>query len=206
MAQREIIILRQAMRWSPSDRQGDAGDPRARRRHVETMYAAPGIGLAAIQVAQAGAADHHGSRQTRENGETERKPPSSSIRNSRQSEDCRSTRRAACRSEYYEESSVRRGSARWRFTHLDGKVHEEDAEGLYATCIQHEIDHLNGVLFNRLSLQAEARPRARRNSPRSPSARRSRPPPLSRHARACRGHSTSFLWARKTWMAGQARP
>jgi peptide deformylase len=30
---------------------------------------------------------------------------------------------------------------------LDGKVHEEDAEGLFATCIQHEIDHLNGVLF-----------------------------------------------------------
>jgi peptide deformylase len=26
-------------------------------------------------------------------------------------------------------------------------VHEEDAAGLYATCIQHEIDHLNGVLF-----------------------------------------------------------
>jgi peptide deformylase len=26
-------------------------------------------------------------------------------------------------------------------------VHEEDAEGLYATCIQHAIDHLNGVLF-----------------------------------------------------------
>ena len=27
------------------------------------------------------------------------------------------------------------------------EVHEEDAEGLFATCIQHEIDHLNGVLF-----------------------------------------------------------
>ncbi len=36
---------------------------------------------------------------------------------------------------------------RVRFLDLDGKVHEEDAEGLYATCIQHEIDHLNGVLF-----------------------------------------------------------
>jgi peptide deformylase len=34
-----------------------------------------------------------------------------------------------------------------RFTDLDGKVQEEDAEGLFATCIQHEIDHLNGVLF-----------------------------------------------------------
>ena len=26
-------------------------------------------------------------------------------------------------------------------------MHEKDAEGLFATCIQHEIDHLNGVLF-----------------------------------------------------------
>jgi hypothetical protein len=36
---------------------------------------------------------------------------------------------------------------RLRYTDLDGKVHEEEASGLYATCIQHEIDHLNGVLF-----------------------------------------------------------
>jgi peptide deformylase len=34
-----------------------------------------------------------------------------------------------------------------KFLDLDGKEHEEDADGLYATCIQHEIDHLNGVLF-----------------------------------------------------------
>ena len=26
-------------------------------------------------------------------------------------------------------------------------MHEDDADGLFATCIQHEIDHLNGVLF-----------------------------------------------------------
>ena len=36
---------------------------------------------------------------------------------------------------------------RIRYTDLDGKVKEEDADGLFATCIQHEIDHLNGVLF-----------------------------------------------------------
>ncbi len=36
---------------------------------------------------------------------------------------------------------------RVKFLDLDGKVHEEEADGLYATCIQHEIDHLNGVLF-----------------------------------------------------------
>ncbi|MDF3607233.1 peptide deformylase [Paracoccus sp. DMF-8] len=30
---------------------------------------------------------------------------------------------------------------------LDGKSHERDFEGLWATCAQHEIDHLDGKLF-----------------------------------------------------------
>ena len=33
------------------------------------------------------------------------------------------------------------------FHDLDGKHHTLDAEGLMAACVQHEIDHLNGVLF-----------------------------------------------------------
>ena len=48
--------------------------------------------------------------------------------------------------EYYEEVE-RPARVHVRFMDLEGKVREEDAEGLYATCIQHEIDHLNGVLF-----------------------------------------------------------
>jgi peptide deformylase len=36
---------------------------------------------------------------------------------------------------------------RVRWQDLDGKVHEEDMEGMMATCIQHEMDHLEGVLF-----------------------------------------------------------
>jgi peptide deformylase len=35
--------------------------------------------------------------------------------------------------------------ARWQTR--DGKIHEEWIDGLLATCLQHEIDHLNGVLF-----------------------------------------------------------
>jgi peptide deformylase len=35
--------------------------------------------------------------------------------------------------------------ARWQ--DLDGTVHEEDMDGLMATCLQHEMDHLQGVLF-----------------------------------------------------------
>src|SRR5947207_9833661 len=34
-----------------------------------------------------------------------------------------------------------------RYLNYQGQTVEEDAEGLYAVCIQHEMDHLNGVLF-----------------------------------------------------------
>lgn len=36
---------------------------------------------------------------------------------------------------------------RFRYMDLDGNTHEEEATGLKARCIQHEVDHLNGVLF-----------------------------------------------------------
>ena len=35
--------------------------------------------------------------------------------------------------------------ARWH--DIDGKVHEETMDGLMATCLQHEMDHLEGILF-----------------------------------------------------------
>jgi peptide deformylase len=34
-----------------------------------------------------------------------------------------------------------------RYLDLDGTLKEAEADGLFATCIQHEVDHLNGVLF-----------------------------------------------------------
>ena len=36
---------------------------------------------------------------------------------------------------------------RIRYLNRDGEQVEEEASGLYAVCIQHEMDHLNGVLF-----------------------------------------------------------
>ena len=36
---------------------------------------------------------------------------------------------------------------RFRYTKLQGETVEQEADGLMATCVQHEIDHLNGVLF-----------------------------------------------------------
>ena len=45
------------------------------------------------------------------------------------------------------EDVERPATVRVKYLDLDGKPHEEDADGLFATCIQHEVDHLNGVLF-----------------------------------------------------------
>lgn len=41
----------------------------------------------------------------------------------------------------------RPSTCRLRWHDLDGKVHEEDMEGMMATCVQHEMDHLEGILF-----------------------------------------------------------
>jgi len=48
--------------------------------------------------------------------------------------------------EYYEEVE-RPLQVKVRFTDLDGKTQEVEANGLLATVLQHEIDHTNGVLF-----------------------------------------------------------
>ena len=115
---------------------------------LETMYDAPGIGLAGIQVAQPLRIITMDLAKRDEEGETKPRPRvfinpevlSASEELSVYEEGCLSI------PEYYEEVE-RPARVRLRFTDLDGKQHEEDAEGLFATCIQHEIDHLNGVLF-----------------------------------------------------------
>jgi len=38
-------------------------------------------------------------------------------------------------------------TCRVRWQDLEGTVHEEEMEGMMATCIQHEMDHLEGILF-----------------------------------------------------------
>jgi len=114
----------------------------------ETMYDAPGIGLAAIQVAQPLRLITMDLARKNQEGEVTPQPRvfinpeilTSSEETSVYEEGCLSI------PEYYEEVE-RPAKVRVRFTDLDGKLHEEDAEGLFATCIQHEIDHLNGVLF-----------------------------------------------------------
>src|SRR6516225_10139853 len=48
--------------------------------------------------------------------------------------------------DYYEEDE-RPAAVKVKYLDLAGKKHEIDAKGLLATCLQHEIDHINGVLF-----------------------------------------------------------
>lgn len=146
MAIREIIILPdQHLRLVSKPVEIITPDIRALAEDMmETMYDAPGIGLAAIQVAQPLRLI------TMDLSKDEDKPEPRVFINPEiiaASEDV-SVYEEGCLSipEYYEEVE-RPARVRVRFQDIDGKIHEEDAEGLYATCIQHEIDHLNGVLF-----------------------------------------------------------
>ncbi|HET9717549.1 MAG TPA: peptide deformylase [Pseudolabrys sp.] len=110
----------------------------------ETMYAAPGIGLAAIQV---GAPVRVVTMDLAKKDEP--KAPQifinpevvwASAETATYEEGCLSI------PEYYEEVE-RPKAVKVRFIDLDLKSHEIEAEGLLATCLQHEIDHTNGVLF-----------------------------------------------------------
>ena len=130
----------------------------------ETMYAAHGIGLAAIQVgeplrvlvidlqepdedAEPEVCHAHG-------GEEHTHQP---VKNDPrvfvnpeilQPSDDFQTYQEGCLSvpEIYADVD-RPARCRVRWQDLDGQVHEEDMEGMLAVCIQHEMDHLEGVLF-----------------------------------------------------------
>ncbi len=110
----------------------------------ESMYEAPGIGLAAIQVAIPKRVI------VLDLAKKDETPEPRVVINPEilwQSDE-KKAHEEGCLSipEYYEE--VER-PARVRVKYLDrkGKQQEIDADGLLATCLQHEIDHLNGVLF-----------------------------------------------------------
>ena len=48
--------------------------------------------------------------------------------------------------EFYEEVE-RPAQVKVKYLDIDGNTQEIEASGLLATCLQHEIDHINGVLF-----------------------------------------------------------
>ena len=114
---------------------------------LETMYDAPGIGLAAIQVGVPRRMIVLDVAQ-REDEDAPRAPivmiNPEILKFSEESV----VREEGCLSipEYYAEVE-RPATLRVRFLDRDGKQREIDAAGVLATCIQHEVDHLDGKLF-----------------------------------------------------------
>ncbi|MEM8934879.1 MAG: peptide deformylase [Pseudomonadota bacterium] len=111
---------------------------------LETMYDAPGIGLAAIQVGVPlrvivmDLAGEDEARAPRYFVNPEILDPSEDM----------ATYEEGCLSvpEFFDEVE-RPATCRVKYLDYDGAEQVLDAEGLLATCIQHEMDHLNGVLF-----------------------------------------------------------
>ncbi|MFD1329288.1 peptide deformylase [Mycoplana ramosa] len=111
---------------------------------LETMYDAPGIGLAAIQI---GVPRRMLVLDVSKEGEA--KTPLVFINPEIvTTSDERSVYEEGCLSipDYYAEVE-RPATLTVRYLDRDGKERTIDADGLLATCLQHEIDHLNGVLF-----------------------------------------------------------
>ena len=110
----------------------------------ETMYDAPGIGLAAIQIAE----PLRVVTMDLAKKEDEKEPLVFINPEIMWSSDEMNVHEEGCLSipEYYEEVE-RPAQIKVRYLDLDGKAQEVDADGLLAICLQHEIDHLNGVLF-----------------------------------------------------------
>lgn len=111
---------------------------------AETMYAAPGIGLAAIQVGVAKRVLVIDLQET----EGEKNPRFFVNPEILWASDEPNVYNEGCLSVPEQYAEVER-PARIRVRYLDyqGQSHEEDMDGLMATCLQHEMDHLEGILF-----------------------------------------------------------
>ena len=121
----------------------------------ETMYAAPGIGLAAIQVGvpkrilvidlqEPAESEAEGE----EGGEPVRRPMVFINPEILTASDACVPYQEGCLSvpdQYAEVERPDRVRARW--LDRDGNPHEEELDGLLGICLQHEMDHLEGVLF-----------------------------------------------------------
>jgi peptide deformylase len=108
---------------------------------LETMYAAPGIGLAATQI------DVH-KRVIVIDVSEERDQPLVLVNPEILSREGASTVEEGCLSvpEIFEEVE-RATHVRLRAQERDGKTYERDCDEILAVCVQHELDHLEGKLF-----------------------------------------------------------
>lgn len=146
MAKREILILPDPLLRTVSQpvKTVDAAARKLMDDMLETMYDAPGIGLAAVQI---GVPQRLVVIDLSKEGE-EKQPlflvnPEiawSSEEESDYEEGCLSI------PEYFD-MVTRPKEIRLRYLDRQGEPQEQHCAGVLATCVQHEIDHLNGVLF-----------------------------------------------------------
>jgi peptide deformylase len=146
MARRDIIQLPNPLLKSVSKpvKKITADVHRLMDDMLETMYAAPGIGLAAVQIGEprrvvvVDLAKEDEPRRPRFfiNPEIVWSSPETS----EHEEGCLSI------PEVFDTVS-RPAAVKVQFLDREGEPRELDCDGLLATCLQHEIDHLNGILF-----------------------------------------------------------
>jgi peptide deformylase len=146
MALRDIIVLpdKRLRLVSEPAKKIDAELRRLVDDMFETMYEAPGIGLAAIQVGVP-------KRVITMDLAKKEEPKAPRVFINPQvlwRSDDTAIYEEGCLSipEFYEEVE-RPSKVRVKFLDLDGNEQELEVDGLLATCLQHEIDHLDGVLF-----------------------------------------------------------
>lgn len=112
----------------------------------ETMYNAPGIGLAAIQV---GVQKRLLVLDVIGRGRDEAPQPRVMINPEiiRVSDEDASYEEGCLSLPEHYADVVRPAEVEVAFQDENGEKHKLKADGLFATCIQHEIDHLDGILF-----------------------------------------------------------
>ncbi|KQS57259.1 peptide deformylase [Brevundimonas sp. Leaf363] len=129
---------------------------------LETMYDAPGIGLAAVQIGETrrvivmdlgdrdlGDTDVAGDVAEPEIDEAARRNPRYFVNPEIvwSSDELFSYEEGCLSVPEYFDAVERPARVRLRYLNYEGQPVEEEASGMYAVCIQHEMDHLEGVLF-----------------------------------------------------------
>ena len=115
----------------------------------ETMYDAPGIGLAAIQVGVPKRVLVMDLGEPAEEGGEPVREPRVFINPeivTHSNDDVPYTEGCLSVPDQYAEV-LRPDRVRARWLDEQGRAHEEELDGLLAVCLQHEMDHLEGVLF-----------------------------------------------------------
>ena len=111
---------------------------------LETMYDAPGIGLAATQI---GVLQRVVVMDLSREGEPKQPRYFVNPEITWRSEETAPYEEGCLSIPDVFDEVVRPARVRVTYLNYEGERVEEEADGLYAVCIQHEVDHLNGVLF-----------------------------------------------------------